>query len=370
MGLIDPTSHDFFGLLEYALSRYHSRPVFQATAAIMVDIGPYSLRNNLFLAPMVGVSDAPFRELCSDLGAGLTVAEMLTCNSELWQSEKNRLKQVKAQADGPHVVQIAGSDPVLMAIAARLNVDQGADAIDINMGCPAKKVLKKAAGSALLKDPRLVADILTQVVKAVPVPVTLKIRTGWCPQTRNGVDIARIAQDCGIQLLSVHGRTRECRFKGAVEYDTIAEIKRCVDIPVIANGDIDSPESAKKVLDYTGADGIMIGRAAQGRPWLFSEIEQYLKTGRNDHRTSRLEQQRIVRTHLEKMTRFYGEFKSVWYARKHVGSYVKSWPGSRELLSEFNRLDSTSAQLDKLSSYFYELNQSANQYAEGQNRAA
>ena len=210
----------------------------------MIVVGPYKVRNNLFLAPLVGISDVPFREICSEQGAGLTIGEMLTCNTDLWNNERNRFKQIKSRINAHQVVQIVGSDPGMMANAAQLNVAMGATAIDINMGCPAKKVLKKAAGSALLKNPSLVARILRAVVLQVNVPVTLKIRTGWCPATRNGVEIAKIAEDCGIQLLSVHGRTRECRFNGKAEYDTIAAIKQAVSIPIIANGDIHCPDKA------------------------------------------------------------------------------------------------------------------------------
>lgn len=318
-------------------------------------IGPYELRNNLFLAPMVGVSDTPFREICSQQGAGLTVGEMLTCNKELWQNERNRLKQVKPVITGPQVVQIAGSDPALMSEAARLNVALGADAIDINMGCPAKKVLKKAAGSALLKDTRLVRSILHAVVNSVEVPVTLKIRTGWCPETRNGPEVARIAQDEGVSLLTVHGRTRACRFKGSAEYDTIARIKQAVDIPVIANGDIDSARKAKFVLDYTGADGVMIGRAAQGRPWIFQEIEHYLKTGIEPGATPLSVRRAVMQNHVKKLHRFYGKVKGVWYARKHVAEYVRDLPAAREFLQKFNGVDFGSEQLQLIQKYFDEL---------------
>ena len=241
----------------------------------MLNIGPHQLENSIFLAPMVGVSDKPFREICEQNGAGLTVAEMLTSDAKLWEHKKNKFKRVKPNLSGPNVVQIAGSDPKMMAQAAELNAKWGADIIDINMGCPAKKVLKRAAGSALLKDIKLVELIIEAVVKSVDIPVTLKIRTGWCPATRNGVEVAKIAEDCGISLLTVHGRTRECRFKGSAEYETIAKIKQGVSIPIIANGDIDSPLKAKKVLKYTRADGLMIGRAALGKPWIFNQIRKY-----------------------------------------------------------------------------------------------
>ena len=275
----------------------------------MIVVGPYTVRNNLFLAPLVGISDVPFREICSEQGAGLTIGEMLTCNTDLWNNERNRFKQTKSRINEHQVVQIVGSDPGMMANAAQLNVAMGATAIDINMGCPAKKVLKKAAGSALLKNPSLVARILRAVVLQVNVPVTLKIRTGWCPATRNGVEIAKIAEDCGIQLLSVHGRTRECRFNGKAEYDTIAAIKQAVSIPIIANGDIHCSDSAKQVLQYTKADGLMIGRAAQGQPWLFKEIEYFLATGKTLPILTLYQKLKIIESHLKKLHSFYGEAK-------------------------------------------------------------
>ena len=300
---------------------------------------------------MVGVSDKPFREICSEHGAGLTIAEMLTSNTAHWQSEKNRLRRELASISGPHVIQIAGSDPELMATAAGLNANLGAEAIDINMGCPAKKILKKSAGSALLRDTARVASILEVVVARVDIPVTLKIRTGWCPATRNGVEIARIAEDCGIQLLTVHGRTRECRFRGSAEYDTIAAIKQAVKIPVIANGDIDSPAKAAFVLDYTQADGLMIGRAAQGRPWIFNEINHYLATGRQMSSKPVAEIAAVIDSHLAKLYCFYGEVKGVWYARRHVASYVKQLPGSKQFLTVFHRCETPRQQLESLAGY-------------------
>jgi len=323
----------------------------------MIDVGPYQLKNALFLAPMVGVSDTPFREICVEAGAGLTVAEMLTSNAELWQNERNRLKRIKPKSSGPHVVQIAGSDPELMAQAAAMNAELGADSIDINMGCPAKKVLKKAAGSALLKDQNLVERILREVVRRVDVPVTLKIRTGWCPETRNGVEIAKIAEDCGVQLLTVHGRTRACRFKGHAEYDTIAAIKNAISIPVIANGDIDSPQKAAAVLTQTGADGLMIGRSAQGRPWIFREIEYYLNTGKTLPQIDLKSRMDIVFSHLVKLHSFYGDVKGVWYARKHVAAYVKELLESREFMKHFNTIESPAAQLDCIAAYFSRLDE-------------
>ncbi len=321
----------------------------------MIQIGPYELRNNLFLAPMVGVSDTPFREICSQQGAGLTIGEMLTCNKDLWSNERNRLKQVKPKIRGPQVVQIAGSDPEMMSEAARLNVALGANAIDINMGCPAKKVLKKAAGSALLKDTKLVRRIVNAVVNSVDAPVTLKIRTGWCPETRNGVEVAKIAEGEGIQLLTVHGRTRADRFKGEAEYDTIADIKRSVSIPVIANGDIDSPMKAKQVLGHTQADGLMIGRAAQGRPWIFQEIEHYLMTGVALYDTALSTRSTVIQEHLNKLHRFYGKLKGVWYARKHVAGYVCDLPAAREFLEKFNAVDFGTEQIQLIQIYFDEL---------------
>ncbi|MBC60128.1 MAG: tRNA dihydrouridine synthase DusB [Gammaproteobacteria bacterium] len=315
-------------------------------------VGPYKVRNNLFLAPLVGISDVPFREICSEQGAGLTIGEMLTCNTDLWNNERNRFKQIKSRINAHQVVQIVGSDPGMMANAAQLNVAMGATAIDINMGCPAKKVLKKAAGSALLKNPSLVARILRAVVLQVNVPVTLKIRTGWCPATRNGVEIAKIAEDCGIQLLSVHGRTRECRFKGKAEYDTIAAIKQAVSIPIIANGDIHCPDKAKQVLQYTKADGLMIGRAAQGQPWLFKQIEHLLATGKTLPTLTLYQKLKIIESHLKKLHSFYGEVKGVWYARKHVASYVKNLPQGRVFLANFNKIESGLYQLETVNSYF------------------
>lgn len=321
----------------------------------MTTIGPYQLRNNLFLAPMVGVSDTPFREICMQEGAGLTIGEMLTCNSELWHNKRNQHKQVRPDISGPIVVQIAGSDPAMMAEAAQLNADRGADAIDINMGCPAKKVLKKAAGSALLRDTDLVEKILTSVVQAVDLPVTLKIRTGWCPESRNGVEVARIAEQCGVQLLSVHGRTRADRFMGEAEYDTIAAIKQAISIPVIANGDIDSVEKAAQVLKHTGADGLMIGRAAQGRPWIFREIEHYLLTGEFAHELSLDHQLSVICEHLRKLHNFYGDLTGVRTARKHVIGYTKALPGSQHFLAQFNTIESPSRQLEAIQHYFQRL---------------
>ena len=325
----------------------------------MIDIGPYRLKNALLLAPMVGVSDTPYREICSQQGAGLTIAEMLTCNAELWHNARNQLKQVKPKFDGPHVIQIAGSDPSMMAEAAIFNQWHGADVIDINMGCPAKKVLKKAAGSALLKDVNLVGKILRAVVARVSIPVSLKIRTGWCRASLNGVEVARLAENCGISLLTVHGRTRECRFKADAEYDTIAAIKQAVRIPVVANGDIDSPEKAAQVLRHTGADGLMIGRAALGNPWIFRQIDHYLQTGSKLPNLRLHDRLPIISLHLRKLHKFYGDVKGVWYARKHVAGYTKGLAGAREFLQQFNRLETPACQLGRLQDYFYSLTEDA-----------
>lgn len=329
----------------------------------MITIGPHTLSNRVILAPMAGITDQPFRDLCVELGAGLAVAEMMTCNTELWDSDKNRARLVRSSNDGPEVVQIAGSDPQMMADAARLHVDLGADIIDINMGCPAKKVLKKAAGSALLKDTKLVAAILDAVISAVEVPVTLKIRTGWCPESRNGVEVARIAEDAGVQMLTVHGRTRECRFMGDVEYDTIAAIKNTIGIPVIANGDITSPERARHVLDYTGADGVMIGRAAQGNPWIFRQIDHYLNTGEYLPASPLQEVRQVLLKHMTQLHELYGDFRGVLFARKHVGWYTEHIEAASGFKALFNRLESPEQQVRTVQDYFDALmNNTTNKY--------
>jgi len=326
-------------------------------------LGTFVIDNPLLLAPMAGVSDSPYREICAANGAGLTVAEMLTCNTDRWASDKNRLRQVKPAIPGPQVVQIAGSDPGLMSEAAILNVAMGADVIDINMGCPAKKVLRKAAGSALLKDPSLVERILRAVIAAVDVPVTLKIRTGWCPESRNGMEIARLAEQSGISMLTVHGRTRACRFKGSAEYDTIAGIKQSVSIPVIANGDITSPEKAAAVLHQTGADGLMIGRGAQGQPWIFEAIHHFLTTGRKISTPDVDFIGKTIATHLTKIYALYGEHKGVLFARKHVSWYVNTLadllgegaPCTRQFWVTFSQAETPAQQLDVLKNYFWSL---------------
>lgn len=326
-------------------------------------IGPYTLPNRLILAPMAGVTDRPFRQLCRRLGAGLVVSEMVTSDVRLWNSRKSSLRLLHAGDPEPRSVQIAGGDPQMMADAARKNVELGAQIIDINMGCPAKKVCNKAAGSALLRDEPLVREILDAVVGAVDVPVTLKIRTGWDRQNKNGITVAKIAEDAGIAALSVHGRTRADLYTGEAEYDTIAAIKQAISIPVFANGDIDSPQKAKAVLDATGADALLIGRAAQGRPWIFREIEHYLRTGESLPAPSLLEVERILLEHLAALHAFYGELMGTRIARKHVGWYLATLPGAREFRAQFNRLDSTDAQCAHVRAFFRERHNDGNEVA-------
>jgi tRNA-dihydrouridine synthase B len=311
-------------------------------------IGRYTLRNNLVLAPMAGVTDRPFRVLCRRLGAGLAVSEMVTSNPELYASAETRRRLDHRGEPQPRSVQIVGAEPEMMAQAARHNVAHGAQIIDINMGCPAKRVCKKAAGSALLRDEGLVAAILEAVVEAVEVPVTLKIRTGWDPEHRNGVRIAELAQRLGVRALAVHGRTRACGYRGTAEYATIRNIKRGVSIPVIANGDIDSAEKALRVLEYTGADAIMLGRAAQGRPWIFREIEARLTGASQGPRITRSELGEIILDHVRALHRFHGEHRGVRVARKHIGWYLASVPGSEALRPRINRTDDAAVQLDLL----------------------
>jgi tRNA-dihydrouridine synthase B len=317
-----------------------------------VRIGPYTLQNGLILAPMAGVTDQPFRQLCRQLGAGLVVSEMVTSDMSLWNSRKSRLRMIHEGDPEPRSVQIAGGDPQMLADAARANVELGAQIIDINMGCPAKKVCNKAAGSALLKDEQLVTEILHAVVAAVEVPVTLKIRTGWDRANKNGLTVARIAEQAGIQALAVHGRTRADLYTGEAEYDTIAAIKQAVSIPVFANGDIDSPQKARYVLDATGADGLLIGRAAQGRPWIFREIEHYLQTGKKLPGLPVGEVERILLEHLAALHTFYGDVMGVRIARKHVGWYLATLPGAKEFRALFNRLDDTEAQCANVREFF------------------
>jgi len=313
----------------------------------------FQLRNNLFVAPMAGVTDRPFRQLCKQLGAGLAVSEMVTSNSLLYGSAKTRRR---ANHDGevdPISVQIAGADPRMMAEAARYNVDEGAQIVDINMGCPAKKICNVMAGSALMQDEALVARILEAVVKAVPqTPVTLKFRTGWNRDNRNAPTIARIAEDSGIRAIAIHGRTRADQYQGNAEYDTIALVKSQVKIPVIANGDITTPQKAKFVLDYTQADGIMIGRAAQGRPWIFREIEHYLACGEELAPPRAVEIHAVLRRHLADLYVFYGEQTGVRIARKHISWYTKGLIGAAHFRHAMNQLDNVDAQLAAIDEFF------------------
>jgi tRNA-dihydrouridine synthase B len=315
-------------------------------------IGPYTLRNNLVVAPMAGVTDRPFRQLCKLMGAGMAVSEMVSSNSLLWGSEKTRRRANHVGEVEPKSVQIAGADPAMMAEAARYNVDQGAQIIDINMGCPAKKVCNVMAGSALLQNEPLVARILEAVVGAVDVPVTLKIRTGWDKSHRNAIAVARIAESAGIQALAIHGRTRACGYTGDAEYDTIAAVKASIGIPVIANGDITSPAKAREVLRLTGADGVMIGRAAQGRPWIFREIAHFLATGEILPPPEVTEIRRVMLEHLEDLHAFYGPETGVKVARKHISWYTKGLVGSAAFRRDMNLLPSAEAQYAAIALFF------------------
>ncbi len=310
-----------------------------------MQIGPHPLSNNLFLAPMAGVSDLAFRKLCRQLGAGYSVTEMISADSKLWNTRKSKQRRQHLDEPSPRVVQIVGSDPQQLAQAAVFNVEQGADIIDINMGCPAKKVCRKAAGSALLADEARVKAILLAVIDAVDVPVTLKIRTGSAPGARNGVSIAHIAEDAGIAALAVHGRTRACAFTGHAEYDTIAAIVAAINIPVFANGDINSPQMAANVIAHTGAAGVMIGRAAQGRPWLCGQIATYLDTGVMSAPPSATQQLSTLHRHVTQLHQFYGDFMGVRIARKHVGWYLNADRDMREQHRHFNRLTAPDEQL-------------------------
>ena len=320
-----------------------------------MQLGAHLLRNALFVAPMAGVTDRPFRQLCKRFGAGLAVSEMVSSKPELRTTRKSRLRTDHAGEVDPISVQIAGSDPATMADAARHNAALGAQIIDINMGCPAKKVCNVAAGSALLENEPLVTAILDAVVRAVDIPVTLKIRTGPNPATKNAVTIARIAQAAGIRLITVHGRTRACGFSGPVEYGSIAAVKAAVGIPVIANGDIRSPEEALAVLRRTGADGVMIGRAAQGRPWIFREIAHYLACGEKLAPPMVAEIRSVLIEHLHGLHEFYGSEQGVRVARKHIGWYTHALPGGEAFRREMNRLEDAGAQIAAVSAYFARL---------------
>jgi len=315
-------------------------------------IGPYVLSNALAVAPMAGVTDRPFRQLCKRLGAGYAVSEMVAANPRLWATDKSRRRTDHEGEVAPIAVQIAGADPSLVADAARYNVDRGAQIIDVNLGCPAKKVCNALAGSALLSNEPLVMAIVRAVVAAVPVPVTLKLRTGPHPGARNAVAIARMAEQEGIQALAVHGRTRACAFVGAVEYETIAAVKRAVSIPVFANGDIATPAQARDVLVRTGADGLMIGRAAQGRPWIFREIAHYLATGDALPSPTVMEARALIAAHLRDHYDFYGEALGVRIARKHLGWYTAGLPGGAALRAVVNEAVTAAAQSAAMEAFF------------------
>ncbi|MCX7892912.1 MAG: tRNA dihydrouridine synthase DusB [Burkholderiales bacterium] len=333
-------------------------------------IGAHALRNNLFVAPMAGVTDRTFRKLCKRFGAGLAVSEMVSANTLLYATGKTRRRTDHAGEPAPVAVQIAGADPAMMAEAARVNVGHGAEIIDINMGCPAKKVCNKAAGSALLRDEALVGRILEAVVKAVDVPVTLKFRTGWDPASKNAVRIARIAEDAGIQALALHGRTRACGFAGRAEHESVAAVKRATRLPVIANGDIDSPEEAKRVLDATGADGVMIGRAAQGRPWIFREIAHYLATGERLPPPLVAEIRAVLVEHLQELYGFYGRESGVRVARKHIGWYTKGLAGAQAFRAEMNRIETCEEQLAAVERFLGRLAEAAPRLAYEEELAA
>jgi len=318
-------------------------------------IGPYTLSNPLILAPMAGITDLPFRRLCRRFGAAMALSEMVSSNPRLWHTLKSRQRLDHTDEPGIRWIQIAGSEAAPMAAAARFNQRCGAQIIDINMGCPAKKICRKAAGSALLSDPGRVRAILEAVTDAVSVPVTLKIRTGTDPDHRNALEIARIAEQTGVKSLTIHGRTRQCRFTGEAEYETIRQVKQSVSIPIIANGDISSPQQAKSVLEFTGADAIMIGRAAQGRPWVFQEMLHFLQTGVLTKPMNRTQITRIWLQHVREIHRFYGDFLGVRIARKHVGWYLRDRvtevATAQACHRAFNGLTDTHAQLDFIKKY-------------------
>ena len=323
-----------------------------------MQIGPHSLPNRLFVAPMAGVTDRPFRQLCRGFGAGYAVSEMVTSRRDLWHTLKTSRRADHTGEPGPIAVQIAGTDAAMMAEAAAYNIDRGAQIIDINMGCPAKKVCNKWAGSALMQDEALALQIIEAVVAACAphgVPVTLKMRTGWCAQVKNALNIARAAESAGVQMVTVHGRTREQGYKGAAEYETIAAVKAALRIPVVANGDIDSPHKAQAVLRATGADALMIGRAAQGRPWVFREIAHYLHTGALLAPPLVLEVRRALLAHLRDHYGLYGEFTGVRSARKHIGWYVRDLPGGDAFRARMNGIDSAPLQWQLVADYFEEL---------------
>lgn len=317
-----------------------------------MQIGPHTIAPRVILAPMAGVTDKPFRQLCKRLGAGLAVSEMTISDPRFWRTRKSLQRMDHDGEPAPISVQIAGTEPEVMAEAARYNVDHGAQIVDINMGCPAKKVCNAWAGSALMRDEALVARILSAMVNAVDVPVTLKIRTGWAADARNAPAIARIAEDCGIAALTIHGRTRDQQYTGVAEYDTIADIKSRLKIPVIANGDIDSPRKAKQVLDVTGCDAVMIGRAAQGRPWIFREVAHFLATGDIMPPPTLTEVRDLLLGHLDHLHEFYGEPQGVRIARKHLGWYAKDRPENEAFRAVVNRADTAEEQRRLTRDYF------------------
>jgi tRNA-dihydrouridine synthase B len=317
-----------------------------------VKIGPYTLPSNVLLAPMAGVTDRPFRMLCRRFGAGLAASEMLSADVRLWDTPKSRRRMDHAGEPSPRVVQIAGFDPNMMAEAARRNVDAGAEIIDINMGCPAKKVCNRLAGSALMQDEALVADILDSVVRSVSVPVTLKTRTGWDREHKNALTIAKIAVDSGIQALAIHGRTRTDMYQGNAEHDTVTAIKAAVSIPVFANGDISSPQQAQQILKDSGCDGIMIGRAAQGRPWIFDEVNFFLSSGKIRAELALEKVRDIMRAHLEDLYAFYGDQTGVRVARKHLSWYFRQHPGQGDLRDRLVQIETPAEQLSTLLRYY------------------
>jgi tRNA-dihydrouridine synthase B len=328
------------------------------TALLGPQLGPYQLPNPVFVAPMAGVTDLPFRKLCKSFGAGYAVSEMVTSRKDLWASLKTSRRANHEGESAPIAVQIAGTDAQMMAEAAAYNIDRGAQIIDINMGCPAKKVCNKWAGSALMQDEKLALEIIQAVVQAAQshgVPVTLKMRTGWCATHKNALSIALAAQEAGIQMLTIHGRTREQGYKGVAEYETMAEIKSRLRIPMVANGDVDSPEKAKAVLEFTKADAVMIGRAAQGRPWIFREITHYLQTGEHLAPPLIAEMRRAMLAHLLEHYRLYGEYSGVRTARKHIGWYVRDLPGGEAFRQRMNAVEDTQAQHHAVADYFDEL---------------
>ena len=320
----------------------------------MFRIGPYNIDSKVILAPMAGITDRPFRQLCRQMGAGLAVSEMVISDTAFWKTRKSAFRLDHTGEVTPRSVQIAGADPVMMADAARMNAERGAQIIDINMGCPAKKVCNRAAGSALMREPDLIKTILESVVNAVDIPVTLKMRTGWCRESKNGVEIARMAESIGIQALAVHGRTRADAYRGEAEYDTLAQIRDAIKIPFFANGDVDSPEKAQLVLNKTGADAVMIGRAAQGRPWIFREIDHFLRTGQYLPSASVDEISQIMQHHLQELHHFYGDIMGVRIARKHIGWYLQHFSQGEDFRKHFNKIDSAELQRSRLNEYLAE----------------